>query len=46
VLLGIQPLSTEWGTELTAPVRDALDRLPDLVMEQLELWRHPAVASV
>ncbi len=46
VLLGIQPLSTEWGTELTAPVREALQRLPKLVIEQLELWRHPAPAAL
>ncbi|MGA2880754.1 MAG: HyaD/HybD family hydrogenase maturation endopeptidase [Bryobacteraceae bacterium] len=38
VLLGIQPLSTEWGTEVSQPVQDALDRLPGLVVEQLGLW--------
>src|ERR1022692_5101637 len=38
VVLGVQPLSTEWGTEVTAPVREALSRLPDLVVEQLLLW--------
>jgi len=38
VMLGIQPLSTEWGTELTPPVREALHRLPDIVIEQLRLW--------
>jgi len=40
VLLGVQPLSTVWSTELTPPVREALDRLPDLVIEQLHLWAH------
>jgi len=30
VLLGVQPLSTEWGTELTPPVSEAVSRLPDL----------------
>jgi hydrogenase maturation protease len=38
VLFGIQPLSIDWGTELTAPVRDALARIPDLVIEQLLAW--------
>lgn len=38
VLLGVQPLSTEWGTELSPPVREALDRIPDLVAEQLMRW--------
>jgi hydrogenase maturation protease len=38
VLFGIQPLSTEWGTELTPPVRQALEGLPELVIEQLSLW--------
>jgi hydrogenase maturation protease len=41
VLLGVQPLSTEWGTELTPPVWEALNRLPDLVVEQLLLWTPP-----
>ncbi len=39
VLLGVQPLSTEWGTEVTPQVQDALERLPDRVIEQLEMWR-------
>ena len=38
VLLGVQPLSTDWGIEVTTPVRDALNRLPDLVIDQLRLW--------
>jgi len=38
VLLGVQPLSTEWGTELTPPVRAALERLPEYVVEQLLSW--------
>ena len=42
MLLGVQPLSTEWGTELTPPVMEALGRLPDLVIEQLQLWAVPA----
>ncbi len=38
VLLGVQPLSTEWSAELTAPVRDALNPLADIAIEQLQLW--------
>jgi hydrogenase maturation protease len=44
VLFGVQPLSIDWGTELTAPVREALDRLPDLVIEQLARWELQPVA--
>ncbi len=40
VLIGVQPLSTEWGIEVTPLVQKALDRLPDLVLEQLLLWAH------
>ena len=39
VLLGVQPLSTDWGTELSAPLRDVLPRLQDVVFEQLETWK-------
>jgi hydrogenase maturation protease len=46
VLLGVQPLSTEWGTELTPPVAEALNRLPDLVVEQLLLWTLQAAGCV
>jgi hydrogenase maturation protease len=38
VLLGVQPLSTEWSTELTPPVREALEPLLDAVVEQLKAW--------
>jgi hydrogenase maturation protease len=38
VLLGIQPLSIDWGVELTPLVREALDRVPGLVMQQLSSW--------
>ncbi len=38
VLLGVQPFSTDWGTEVSAPVREALPRLQDAVLEQLENW--------
>jgi len=36
VVLGVQPLSTEWSEYLTPPVERALDALPDLVLAQLE----------
>ncbi len=39
VLLGVQPLSTEWSAELTPSVRDALGPLCDAVIQQLEAWR-------
>lgn len=38
VLFGVQPLSTEWSTELTPPVREALGPLLDAVVEQLKAW--------
>ncbi len=38
VLLGVQPLSNEWSTELTLPVREALGPLLDAVIEQLKAW--------
>lgn len=44
VLIGIQPLSTEWSAELTIPVRAALDQLPDFVMQQLHLWTSQCAA--
>lgn len=46
VLLGIQPLSTEWGIEVTPPVREALDRISDLVVEQLLRWQRHSVAQL
>ncbi len=39
VVMGIQPLSTEWSAELTAPVRAALPRLVEAVIEQLDIWK-------
>jgi hydrogenase maturation protease len=41
MLFGVQPLSTEWGTELTPPVQQALELLPDLIVGQLELLGAP-----
>ena len=38
VVLGVQPLSTEWSAELTPPVSAGMDRLVAAVMEQLTAW--------
>ncbi len=38
VVLGVQPLSTEWVTELTPAVRNALGPLVDAVVAQLVHW--------
>jgi hydrogenase maturation protease len=38
VVMGVQPLSTEWSAELTPPVTDGLDRLIGVVVEQLASW--------
>ena len=46
VLLGVQPLSMEWGTEVTPKVHEALERLPDLVIEQLLVWGTPTTPGL
>lgn len=38
VVLGVQPMSTGWGTELTAPVQSALPALIEVVIAQLASW--------
>jgi hydrogenase maturation protease len=38
VVLGVQPMSTDWGAELTPPVQNALHALLDVVIAQLESW--------
>jgi hydrogenase maturation protease len=38
VVLGVQPSSTGWSTELTVAVRAALPALLDAVVRQLEIW--------
>jgi hydrogenase maturation protease len=45
VVLGVQPLSTEWSVELTAPVREALPALLDAVVRQIEIWNVSPTAS-
>lgn len=39
VALGVQPLFTDWGTELSKPVRDALPGVVQLAILQLRSWR-------
>jgi hydrogenase maturation protease len=38
VVIGVQPESTDWSAELTAPVRESLDELLAVVIAQLEAW--------
>jgi hydrogenase maturation protease len=38
VLLGVVPLSTDWGTELTSPVQAAMGALLDAAIEQVTDW--------
>jgi hydrogenase maturation protease len=38
VLIGVQPAATDWGTELSAPVKAALGPLVEMAIEQLLLW--------
>jgi cytochrome c553 len=42
VLLGVQPASTDWGTDLTAPVAATLGTLLDAAIEQLQAWSQEA----
>lgn len=44
VVLGVQPLSTEWSAELTPPVNEGMDRLIAAVLEQLTSWTARPVA--
>lgn len=45
ILLGIQPASTDWGTELTPAVQTALGQLVEAAVEQLLRWGQQAVAQ-
>lgn len=38
VVLGVQPMSTEWSVELTPPVRSTLPLLLEAVIAQLNVW--------
>lgn len=39
VVLGVQPLSTEWSAELSPPVQKAMDALTEAVLAQLQSWQ-------
>lgn len=45
IVFGIQPMSTEWSIELSAPVGQALGALVDSVIEQLEVWQSQGAAQ-
>jgi hydrogenase maturation protease len=38
VLMGVQPQSLDWGTELTSTVSGSLPRLTEMVYEQIKSW--------
>lgn len=44
VVLGIQPMSTDWSTELSAAVESTMGALMDAAIQQLELWESRATA--
>lgn len=45
VILGVQPASTDWGTELSPPVEAAVGPVVEKAVEELLLWsREPAGA--
>jgi hydrogenase maturation protease len=45
VVLGVQPESTGWGTELSAPVSTALPRLLDAATRQIADWARTTAAA-
>ncbi|MGA7235852.1 MAG: HyaD/HybD family hydrogenase maturation endopeptidase [Bryobacteraceae bacterium] len=45
VVLGVQPLCTDWGTELTPIVAGALTPLVECVLAQLKYWEEQPVAA-
>lgn len=46
VLLGVQPASTDWGTELSASVEAALGALVEAAVEQLRFWSQEAATQL
>ena len=38
VILGVQPASTDWGTELSPPVETALGPVVEKAVEELRRW--------
>ena len=45
VILGAQPASTDWGTELTPSVEAAIMMVVDKAIEQLRIWSAETVES-
>jgi hydrogenase maturation protease len=45
VLLGVQPESTDWGTELTPKVAAAMDEVVEVAFEQIDQWMNAATIS-
>jgi len=46
ILIGVQPLSTEWSASLTPAVEASLDTVTDLVVAQLEAWSESPGATL
>ena len=44
VILGVQPASTDWGTELSPPVETALGPVVEKAVEELLLWSQEPAA--
>ena len=42
IVIGVQPQSTDWSAELTAPARESLNWVGRRVIAQLESWAKPA----
>ena len=42
VILGVQPASTDWGTELSSPVEAAVGTVVEQAVEELLLWSEEA----
>ena len=45
VVLGVQPMSTDWGAELTPIVTGALAPLVECVLAQVKCWEEQPVAA-
>ena len=45
VVLGVQPQTIDWGTELTSTVEAALPRLIDAALQQLDCWSRNKISA-
>ena len=45
VVLGVQPQTIDWGTELTSTVEAALPRLIDAALQQIDCWSHDEISA-